>query len=209
MKRLAVSNGVLGTASHVVRFLPTAAAIAVLGSAGAFAQNAPAATPAATTTTTTAPAAATPATTTTTTTTPPAAGAAPAAATTTTTSAASAAAPAGAATVSSYTAEQADRGKSAYNDDCAGCHGTTLGGGGEVPALAGKGFREHWFVGSIEPFMTYISTNMPQNDPGSLDPQTYADIGAYLMSRNKVPAGDVEVPGDKAAWANITLPPLE
>ena len=112
-------------------------------------------------------------------------------------------------TVSSYTAEQADRGKKAYTDECSGCHGTTLGGGGEIPALAGKGFREHWMVGSMQPIMDYIVNNMPQQAPGSLDLQTYADIGAYLMSRNRVPAGDTEVPADRDAWATITFPPLE
>src|SRR5690606_8608558 len=74
-------------------------------------------------------------------------------------------------TVMSYTEEQAARGKVAYMDDCSVCHGTTLGGGGETPALAGKGFRERWFIGSPEPFHTYISSNMPQGDPGSLDPE--------------------------------------
>jgi mono/diheme cytochrome c family protein len=116
---------------------------------------------------------------------------------------------AGEQTVSSYTDDQASRGKSLYKDDCSTCHGSTLGGSGETPTLVGKGFRERWFVGPIEPFMTYVSTNMPQDNPGGLDPQSYADIAAYLMSRNKVPAGDTELPGDKDAWATITLPPLE
>ncbi len=111
-------------------------------------------------------------------------------------------------TVMSYTEEQAARGKTAYTDDCSVCHGTTLGGGGETPALAGKGFRERWFVGSPEPFFSFISSNMPQGDPGSLTPETYADITAYLMSRNRVPAGDAEFPADPAAIANIVLPPL-
>ena len=97
-----------------------------------------------------------------------------------------------AGTVSSYTEEQADRGKTAYTDECSMCHGTTLGGSGETPALAGKGFRERWFIGSPAPFFDYIQPHMPQQAPGSLDPQTYADIAAYLMSRNKVPAGDAE-----------------
>jgi mono/diheme cytochrome c family protein len=168
------------TASRVFRVLPIVAAVALLGPAVAFGQEA---------TSSEAPAAA------------PGSEAAP--------PSAEAMPAAGEATVASYTDDQAKRGKSLYEDNCSGCHGTTLGGGGEVPALAGKGFREHWFVGSIGPFMTYISTNMPQQDPGSLDPQTYADIGAYLMSRNHVPAGETEVPADKATWANVTLPPLE
>jgi mono/diheme cytochrome c family protein len=112
-------------------------------------------------------------------------------------------------TVSSYTQAQADRGHKLYDINCSGCHGTNFGGGGEVPALAGSGFREHWFVGSPALFMAYISANMPQSDPGSLPPQTYADIAAYLMSHNRVGAGATELPTDPAALSNITLPPLQ
>ena len=111
-------------------------------------------------------------------------------------------------TVASYTQAQADRGHKAYDTNCSGCHGTTFGGGGEVPALVGEGFRTHWFVGSPAPFVAYISANMPQSDPGSLDPKTYADIAAYLMSKNRIRAGDVELPTDPAALSAITLPPL-
>lgn len=111
-------------------------------------------------------------------------------------------------TVASYTDEQAKRGKKAYADNCAGCHGTTLGGSGEAPTVVGEGFRERWFVGSPEPIYDYISSNMPQGAGGSLPADTYADIVAYLMSKNKVPAGDAELPHDTAELANVVLPPL-
>jgi mono/diheme cytochrome c family protein len=112
-------------------------------------------------------------------------------------------------TVASYTQAQADRGKRAYDTNCSGCHGTTLGGSAEVPALAGQGFRERWFIGPPAPFVAFITANMPQQDPGSLSPPTYADIAAYLMSRNRVRAGDTELPADPVAQANIVLPPLQ
>jgi ubiquinol-cytochrome c reductase cytochrome c subunit len=114
-----------------------------------------------------------------------------------------------AATASSYTQAQADRGHKLYDANCAVCHGGTFGGTGDVPALAGEGFRTKWFVGSPAMFMAYISANMPQSDPASLDAQTYADIAAYLMSHNRVPAGAAELPTDPAALSNITLPPLQ
>ena len=111
-------------------------------------------------------------------------------------------------TVMSYTEEQAARGKKLYTENCSDCHGTTLGGSGEPPPLAGKGFRERFFIGSPETFVSYIESNMPQGAPGSLDAATYADITAYLLSRNKVPAGDAELPGDPEVLKNIILPPL-
>jgi mono/diheme cytochrome c family protein len=177
-------------ASITLRQLPLVAAFMILTPALALGQGS-------TTTTTTAPAAAAAVTT-----------AEGTAATTTDTAAVPAAAVVPAGTVSSYTDEQATRGKPAYTDNCSVCHGTTLGGSGETPALAGKGFRERWFIGSPQPFFDYIHSNMPQQAPGSLDPQTYADIGAYLMSRNHVPAGTAELPPDDASLANIVLPPL-
>jgi S-disulfanyl-L-cysteine oxidoreductase SoxD len=112
-------------------------------------------------------------------------------------------------TVSSYTQAQADRGHKAYDGYCAGCHGPTLGGTGDIPALAGVGFRMHWFVGSPAPFVAFIMANMPQDNPGSLDPKTYADIAAYLMSKNHVPAGGGELAADPDALANVTIPPLQ
>ena len=99
----------------------------------------------------------------------------------------------GGASTASYTAEQADRGEGAYMDECAGCHGSTLGGGGETPGLIGSGFRSRWFAnGDAADLHAYISTQMPQQAPGSLSPQTYADITAYLMQRNQIPAGTTE-----------------
>src|SRR4051812_18018065 len=43
-----------------------------------------------------------------------------------------------------YTADQNARGKKAYQNECARCHGETLGGGEDSPALVGKQFLENW-----------------------------------------------------------------
>lgn len=137
----------------------------------------------------------------------PAAPAADAAAAPAAPAADAAAAPA-AGTVASYTADQATRGKKAYTKSCAQCHGSTLGGSGEAPAVVGEGFRQNWMVGSPEPLFTFVQTNMPDDAPGSLAPEVYADIVAFLMSKNKVPAGDAELPHDAAALTAITLPAL-
>lgn len=116
-------------------------------------------------------------------------------------------APAPAGGVSSYTTAQADRGEDAYDEHCSACHGPTLGGGGESPGLIGNGFRNTWFTGSAATFFEYISSAMPQQAPGSLSPETYADITAYIAERNHIPAGESELPSDSAALAEITWPP--
>lgn len=112
-----------------------------------------------------------------------------------------------AAMMASYTEEQADRGRDAYRENCAGCHGRTLGGDAESPALAGSGFRDRWFVDQAAVgFFVYISNAMPQQAPGSLEPQTYADIMAYILEVNGFPGGETELPPDTEALAHLPIP---
>jgi mono/diheme cytochrome c family protein len=111
-----------------------------------------------------------------------------------------------AAATATYTEAQADRGDDAYAENCSGCHGATLGGEGEAPGLIGSGFRTRWFSETALPFFAYISTSMPQQAPGSLEPQTYADIMAYIMQRNGYPGGEAELPGDIEILPTLAIP---
>ena len=112
-------------------------------------------------------------------------------------------APAG---IASFTEAQADRGEDAYMDNCAGCHGGTLGGEAETPTLLGGGFRSNFVTGSPAILFSYVATQMPQQAPGSLTPEMYADITAFLFLRNGVPAGETELPHDLDALGALTLP---
>jgi len=51
----------------------------------------------------------------------------------------------------------------------------------------------------------FISTTMPQDNPASLSLQEYADILAYLMQLNEMPAGDRELPGNQEALNAIAF----
>ena len=107
----------------------------------------------------------------------------------------------------SYTIEQADRGEDAYQDNCGGCHGSTLGGQAEAPGLIGNGFRNSWFTDQTASYMfDFLTSAMPQQAPGSLTPQQYADITAFLMSKNRIPAGATELPPDSAVLATLKVP---
>ncbi len=44
---------------------------------------------------------------------------------------------------------------------------------------------------------------MPEGDPGSLQPEEYADVLAYLLSLNDYPAGDQPLPPDVAVLSTI------
>src|SRR5262244_290704 len=59
-----------------------------------------------------------------------------------------------------YTAPQATAGQTIYNDHCAGCHSTNLGGGANqgAPPLKGDKFMENWREDSLESLYTKIRT---------------------------------------------------
>lgn len=107
----------------------------------------------------------------------------------------------------SYTTEQAGRGEDVYADNCAGCHGSGLGGQAEAPGLIGLGIRNTFFTDQTASSMfDFLSAAMPQQAPGSLTPQQYADLTAFLMSKNRIPAGATELPPDSAVLATLKVP---
>src|SRR3982751_129485 len=93
-----------------------------------------------------------------------------------------------------YTAAQAERGKAVYAMTCAGCHGEKAEGGASGPTLSGPDFTNGYKDGSAAARLSKITQDMPSNAPGSLEPQQYADVFAYVLSVNKYPAGKAEAP---------------
>src|SRR5437870_641167 len=67
-----------------------------------------------------------------------------------------------------YTQAQANRGKAAYAERCASCHGAGLGGGEEAPALTGDKFLAKWRNRSVDELLESIRTTMPPGQPGTL-----------------------------------------
>src|SRR5689334_20106824 len=70
-----------------------------------------------------------------------------------------------------YTAEQAGRGQDTYTMLCTGCH--------TAATHTGVAFQ-HWDGHPLSDLFGYISTKMPKNEPGSLAPEQYVDVLAYL-----------------------------
>jgi S-disulfanyl-L-cysteine oxidoreductase SoxD len=89
-----------------------------------------------------------------------------------------------------YTTAQADRGHQAYESRCIQCHEGLEADG---PGLMDKAFLDRWREDTIEPLFTFIKTTMPGNAPGSLDDAVYADIIAFLLEANGLPAGATEL----------------
>src|SRR6266404_4274780 len=104
------------------------------------------------------------------------------------------------------TAAQAERGQAAYRQSCQDCHGSTLDNGEfGGPPLKGGYFRGRWGAGNASVLFGMLSGVMPPDRPGQLSPQTYADLMAFILSRNGYPAGDKEFPIDPGAQQQMTL----
>ena len=48
-----------------------------------------------------------------------------------------------------------------------------------------------------------ISDSMPEDDPGGMKKEEYADVIAYLLKLNNFPAGDTDLPTSKDALSQI------
>jgi cytochrome c553 len=94
-----------------------------------------------------------------------------------------------------YTTEQAQRAEPMYTKLCATCHGAALEGGEMAPPLAGSDFAQNWDTLSMYELVERMRTTMPQEDPGSLSRQQNADLLAYMLMKDKVPAGTTELRG--------------
>jgi polar amino acid transport system substrate-binding protein len=107
--------------------------------------------------------------------------------------------PASSATIS-FTKDQAAAGQTIFETTCSPCHGSQLEGGAG-PALHGPAFntlanKVHATVGDI---FTYMSTNMPLNNPASLKHGQYVDIMAFILSKNGWHAGNTELTFEAAS----------
>ena len=92
-----------------------------------------------------------------------------------------------------FTTEQAAAGKAAYNSNCAVCHGSNLTNGTMGTPLAGRYFHDKWFGRTVEALYNHART-MPPAAPGSLPPDAYADILAYVLQTNGFAPGAARLP---------------
>jgi mono/diheme cytochrome c family protein len=102
-----------------------------------------------------------------------------------------------------YTAAQATRGEAAYTRKCASCHAPDLTGDGQASPLVGKEFQTAWADQPIADLFERIRATMPADAPGSLEAAEVADIIAFILGKNDMPAGDTELPADPSALKTI------
>ena len=99
-----------------------------------------------------------------------------------------------------YTDAQAARATAVFSQSCAGCH--TLGAEGEGP-LSGEKFWEGYAQKSVGDLLTFVRTNMPNGNGGSLPASTYSDLVALILKSNGFPAGSTEVAPELTADVQI------
>ena len=105
-----------------------------------------------------------------------------------------------------YTADQAHSGEKIYQAQCVSCHGAALDGNGPYPALSGTEFLSKYEGQPVLPLYDMIQKLMPATQPGSLSRTDAADLVAYILSFNKLPAGKTPLPSEETGLKTITLP---
>lgn len=80
---------------------------------------------------------------------------------------------------------------------CVGCHPPTT--------YKGPVFFVVWGGRPLSDLFEAVSTKMPKNEPGTLEPVQYADLVAYLLKINGLPAGRQALPADAEAMRSIRI----
>ena len=97
--------------------------------------------------------------------------------------------------------EQTDRGGMVFANVCAKCHGQQ-GQGDQAPRLIGtpNGLAEYK---TVQGLFDYVSSQMPNDTPGSLKSEEYWDVLAYILDANKILPADTVLGPDNAANVNL------
>lgn len=99
-----------------------------------------------------------------------------------------------------YTAEQATIGKELYMGVCSSCH--------SPEEHSSKIFMLDWGNKPLLDLFGYVWETMPKDNPATLTPKEYAQVMAYILQLNKMPAGTAELPSDSASLGKIRFDSL-
>lgn len=107
-----------------------------------------------------------------------------------------------------YTDAQAQAGAAVYSQACAACHGQQLEGVA-APALKGEAFGEMATAQGLtaDALLDVIVNTMPQSDPGSLKPDDYNAVTAYILQQNGYPSGSAALAKGAAGLKDAKVTP--
>ena len=107
-----------------------------------------------------------------------------------------------------YTGAQAEQGQGLYDAQCVSCHGELAAFVPEMAALLGDHtFKNRWRGRTLGELFELIQVEMPQDAPGTLSPEQTADLVAYILSGNRLPAGAVVLTSDVEQLSEIRFDP--
>ncbi len=98
-----------------------------------------------------------------------------------------------------YSVEQAARGRESFVIICQECHSSS--------EFRGDDFEWTWRRQTVWNFYRELIQTMPEDSPGLLSDQTYADVIAYILQINEYSAGDSELTATEEAMDVIALGP--
>ena len=108
-----------------------------------------------------------------------------------------------------YSAAQASRGEYDYtNDECGICHGNELEGSSGIPELAGSRFMEDWDRQSVLDLMRHMHAT-PMDSPGDIGMVESAELTAFILQQNEIPAGSSDLPVDPGVLTRIRVDALK
>ena len=93
-----------------------------------------------------------------------------------------------------YTEAQAVRGEKLYQERCSACHGSQMQGIEEAPGLIQGAFVYNWAGMPVSILFQRLRETMPLDDPKGTSRKIKADILAFIMSENSMPAGTRPLP---------------
>ena len=96
-----------------------------------------------------------------------------------------------------YSSAQAARGQRTYESICLSCH--------PIASQTGHAFSKLWRGRPLADLYALVAESMPKNDPGSLAPREIAQLVAYLLKINRMPAGTADLPANEAALGTIKI----
>jgi hypothetical protein len=99
-----------------------------------------------------------------------------------------------------YTEAQAARATVSFNQSCANCHSLSPQGN---RSLTGDKFWEGFTQKTVADLLSYVKTNMPNGNGGSLSATTYNDLVALILKSNNFPPGPTELAPETVSSVQI------
>ena len=103
-----------------------------------------------------------------------------------------------------YTGEQALRGEQVYIANCGRCHGDSLQGIEQAPALVGPQFNSAWDNEPLSALLSKIKS-MPPDEQINLSRAQIIDVLTYLLKAGGLPAGSTPLSDDTSVLAKVSF----